>query len=358
MFTTGVLLIPDGGTGTSTSPTDGQLLIGNSTSSTYSLSTLTPGSGITLSNTSGAITVNTTGTGGLTQGSIVFSDGSGNPAQDNNRLFWDDTNFRLGIGTSTPQTALDIRGGDARFYSGSATNYLHLGVDGSGYPFIDAQTSHGLYFKMQTTARVHIGASGNLIIGDFTIGHFDVDPVNFLETPYMAYGTYIGVSPSRSDQIMGSGPILVNTTTQLGMLGIVSENSSTVTMIARGAASQTSDLQEWQDSSGTILAKVDSSGKHTSPVFNSTATQTIVSGSTSGSAVFSQPFAGSSYKKVIVYCSALLGTATYTFPTAFSNTPAVITTNQVGAAVATSLSTTAVTMTGATTTGYLIIGGY
>jgi hypothetical protein len=45
----------------------------------------------------------------LTAGSIPFSDGSGHLEQDNPNLFWDNTNFRLGIGTNTPAQALDIR---------------------------------------------------------------------------------------------------------------------------------------------------------------------------------------------------------------------------------------------------------
>jgi hypothetical protein len=87
-------------------------------------------------------------------------------------------------------------------------------------------------------------------------------------------------------------------------------------------------------------------------------TQSTVSGSTSGSAVFSQPFAGSSYKKVIIYCNALLGTASYTFPTAFTNTPVVLMTNGLATTVVTALSTTAVTVTGTTQTGILTIEGY
>jgi hypothetical protein len=85
---------------------------------------------------------------------------------------------------------------------------------------------------------------------------------------------------------------------------------------------------------------------------------TSVNGSSSGTAVFSQPQQGQQWKKVIVYCSALLGTASYTFPTAFTQTPAVLTTNGPASSVVTALSTTAITITGATTTGFIIIEGY
>ncbi len=52
---TGILPIANGGTNNSATPTDGQLLIGNGTS--YSLDTLTAGTGITITNGAGAITI-------------------------------------------------------------------------------------------------------------------------------------------------------------------------------------------------------------------------------------------------------------------------------------------------------------
>jgi len=70
---TGTLPIANGGTG-QTSFTNGQLLIGNSTGNTLTPATLTAGSGVTITNGSGAITVAFTGPGA---GSVTSVDVSG-----------------------------------------------------------------------------------------------------------------------------------------------------------------------------------------------------------------------------------------------------------------------------------------
>lgn len=55
-----------------------------------------------------------TGTGTqFTTGSVVFADGSGVYAQDNSKFFWDDTNFRLGLLTTTPTSIIGINGSAA-----------------------------------------------------------------------------------------------------------------------------------------------------------------------------------------------------------------------------------------------------
>jgi len=43
-------------------------------------------------------------------------------------------------------------------------------------------------------------------------------------------------------------------------LGVVALNSTIVPLVAKGASSQTANLQEWQNSAGTVLANVDSAG--------------------------------------------------------------------------------------------------
>lgn len=138
-------------------PTDGQVLIGNTAQGRFDAATLTAGSGVSITNAAGGITIAATGSGGtvtsvdvsggttgltfsggpvtgagtitmagtlgvtnggtgtttqFTQGSVVFAGASGVYSQDNSNLFWDDTNNRLGIGTS-PSARLDVNNGTA-----------------------------------------------------------------------------------------------------------------------------------------------------------------------------------------------------------------------------------------------------
>lgn len=86
--------------------------------------------------------------------------------------------------------------------------------------------------------------------------------------------------------------------------------------------------------------------------------QHAVNNSVSGTTTFSQPQAGSSFKLVVIYLSAAIGTATYTYPVAFTNTPSIVASSDVAIGIITTLSNTAVTVTGTTTTGTITLIGY
>ena len=110
------VIVGNGGTGLTTL-TDGYVLVGDGTNA---VELIAPSAtvGVALVSTGGAsspaygtVTVGGGGTGNtsFTAGSIIFSNGS-ILTEDNSNLFWDDTNNRLGIGTTTPLHDLTVQG--------------------------------------------------------------------------------------------------------------------------------------------------------------------------------------------------------------------------------------------------------
>lgn len=77
--------------------------------------------------------------GAGTAGSILFVDAAGNLAQDNGELFWDNTNNRLGIGTTSPTAAIEV---DA----GAATEYAILTTGANGRVGLTTQYG-GIHFN-------------------------------------------------------------------------------------------------------------------------------------------------------------------------------------------------------------------
>ncbi|NTV21962.1 MAG: DUF5011 domain-containing protein [Candidatus Yonathbacteria bacterium] len=111
---------------------------------TYTLPTAQAGgSGYVLSNNGSGILSWVAGGGGGgmaiggavtsgTLGSILFVDASGNLAQDNTNFFWNNTDKRLGIGTNTPNEALDVNGTiqakKILFYDDTITGKTHSNI--------------------------------------------------------------------------------------------------------------------------------------------------------------------------------------------------------------------------------------
>jgi len=61
--------------------------------------------------------------------------------------------------------------------------------------------------------------------------------------------------------ITGSGGLRVNSAFGGAQAAITAGSAATTGAIIRGAASQTANLQEWQDSAGTVLNRINSAGQ-------------------------------------------------------------------------------------------------
>lgn len=154
----------------------------------------------------------------LTSGSVLFSNGT-TIAQDNANLFWDDTNNRLGIGTTTPTSRLDVIGTfDALpvrvLRQASYGEILRIGRNGVSETASINYPADGV-FAINTAAseRMRVNASGNVLINTTTDAGFRLDVNGSVRATgsisaasAIARGTYLNqtlVATANNDVLVG-----------------------------------------------------------------------------------------------------------------------------------------------------------
>ncbi len=140
------LAVASGGTG-QTTYTNGQLLIGNSTGNTLTKSTLTAGSGVTITNSAGGIEISATGTGGT-----VTSVTGTSPV--------------VSSGGTTPAISLAAAYGDTlNPYASKTANYILAAPNGSaGVPTFRAIVAADIPTLNQNTSGTAAGLSATLAV--------------------------------------------------------------------------------------------------------------------------------------------------------------------------------------------------
>ncbi len=214
---TSTLGVGNGGTGTASTPTNGQLLIGNGTG--FTLSTVTAGSGISVTNSAGAITIASTG------GSTAFSG--------------------VTTGTNTSAT-MTVGTGAALTFSGTGTvnaNQLNGQTTSVGGALTTASsftTSGANALTLTTTGatNVTLPAAGTLstLAGTETLTN---KTVNGLTLTSAADGfTVAGGTTSRTLTVTGAN-ITVGSTVQptvAGTLAVQSNGANALTLDTGGVA--------------------------------------------------------------------------------------------------------------------------
>jgi hypothetical protein len=104
----------------------------------------------------------------LTSGSVVFFDGD-SFAEDNDNLFWDDSNNRLGIGTSSPSQHLEIVGDGsstilARFQQSSASSFAQVIARNTASAATDNYC--GFDFQLESDSTTRTAASVRMRLSD------------------------------------------------------------------------------------------------------------------------------------------------------------------------------------------------
>ena len=135
------------------------------------------------------------GTTAITSGTVgrVLFEGTGNVVQESANLFWDNTNGRLGIGTSSPLSPLDV-------VTSAVTIYPRLRTTSTA-----SNTDVGLRFQDGTTGT---GNSDGLYVGR-------ASSLNYLWT-YEAEPLLFGTNNAERMRLFSTGNVAINTTTDAG----------------------------------------------------------------------------------------------------------------------------------------------
>jgi len=133
-----------------------------------------------LSNITTSIGIAQGGTGtttAFTLGSVLFATTAGVYSQNNSNFFWDNSNNRLGIGTSVPASALDVRGSAA--FGQMLTTGTAVSTDDTALLLGGSRTGSGnsyvsLFANGSSSASAQVyrasGANGTLTIGNTGTG--------------------------------------------------------------------------------------------------------------------------------------------------------------------------------------------
>jgi excisionase family DNA binding protein len=222
--------------------------IGPSSDNTYDLGSALRrwaniyGTNVIATNISGAITPT-----GFTQGSVTFAGVGGTLTQDNANFFWDDTNNRLGIGTTAPTQKLTVIGDAsntsvARFEQSNPSSFANITVANTApgsnnniaglSMILNTDTSARTAFRIDSTFSNITDATRNSLI------EFKSNNAGSFATAMTINGGNVGIgttSPSALLSVGATSQFQVNST---GQVTYVDGATNTASLVCRNSSGQ------------------------------------------------------------------------------------------------------------------------
>ena len=210
-------------------------LAGTLSAATSTLSRLTVSGAATFSGSTTIAGLTVTGLNpGLTQGSVLFQ-GASNILEDNANFFWDDSNNRLGVGTNSPASKLDVYGNLTVGTSSTPTLFVNTATGnvgiGTAVPGAKLQVGDGsgnvFSLVRGTSSQLYIGTSGNTRFG-FTAGQTGLVMEASSDVP-LTVGTFsgqplvLGTNNTEWVRLTSTGNVGIGTTTPSGVMHVVGQ---------------------------------------------------------------------------------------------------------------------------------------
>ena len=196
----------------------------------------------------------------MTAGSVLFAGAAGLLSQDNANFFWDDTNNRLGIGTTVPTRDIHVKRTDTT----QALIDCENSNSASMATIVVSNNVSNFFIRAIGTTEATTGAAGfgQFRTGSDMLGLVVETGVSGTSSRPIKYRPSAPGSATDSDNLFlldkyPSGSyqaLLTSLRTDKALLGI------------QAIASQTTNLMDWIASGGGVLSSVDISGNFTIPV--------------------------------------------------------------------------------------------